>query len=133
MIPVLLFLILVLTHYLYDWVAQTREQAEGKSHSNRLLTEHVAMYTWGLLMGTALWAMINAVGTRTPVHIIDVTHVLEFVLINGILHWCTDWYTSRINAANWRRSNIKGFFDGIGADQAVHQITLIVTAWWLLG
>ena len=130
MIPVLLTLIVLAIHYVADWIVQTREDAANKSHSLRALTNHVATYTYTLLWGVVLFCIWFEPATFTYRQYI--WHPISFVLINGILHWGTDYITSRINAANWAKKDKKPFWAGIGADQLIHQITLILTVYWLL-
>lgn len=52
--------------------------------------------------------------------------------INDLLHFGTDWVTSRMTASLWRQERVHDFFVIIGLDQFIHAITLIGTAWWLL-
>jgi hypothetical protein len=54
------------------------------------------------------------------------------VAINGVLHWITDYFTSRLNAHLWQAKRTKAFWIGIGADQLIHTTTLLLTAHWLL-
>lgn len=98
-------------HFVADFVLQTDAQAKAKSRSNVALTAHVATYTAILLVCTA-----------QPL----------FALVNGALHWATDWVTSRINARLWAAGRVHDFFVGVGADQLIHTVTLGLTALWLL-
>jgi len=101
---------LVWVHFLADFVLQTDAMAQNKSKSNWWLTAHVAMYSapfffWG-------W---------------------KFALLNGAAHWATDFVTSRINSRLWAQKRVHAFFVGVGADQAIHITTLVLTAVKLKG
>lgn len=128
MISIYLILILLFTHYIGDWIVQSREDAEKKSHSLESLTHHVFTYTVTLYIGS-ICAMFWMPDQSRHSYIIN---ILDFVAINSLLHWITDFFTSQINARNWKRCNYKEFWNGIGMDQLFHYITLFLTAYWLL-
>lgn len=108
---VYLLLLLAAIHYVGDFILQADRVARAKSKCNLALTEHVAHYTAVLVVCTG-W--------------------IDFALLNGALHWVTDWVTSRINARLWAAGRTHDFFVGVGADQTVHYATLYLTALWLL-
>lgn len=127
-ISVPLIIVILIIHYIGDWIAQTREQAEKKSSSNWFLATHVLSY------GVFLWTAMSLIYCCFP-SLTGKIHpfcLVNFIYVNMILHCITDYFTSRINARNWKKENKKMFWNGIGADQLIHQITLILTAWWLL-
>lgn len=106
-----LILFLLAIHWLADFALQSDEMALNKSTSNRWLTIHVAVYMLVFLLTTG--------------------HVL-FVVLNGVLHWGTDWATSRWSARLWKAGQRHDFFAVIGFDQLIHLTTLFVTARYLL-
>lgn len=117
----LLLCYLLAVHWWADFAQQTDEMATGKATSNRWLTIHVAIYT--------AWLMVGVLGVSfltTPLR------GLVFVLLNGALHWGTDYVTSRWTSRLWKEGRRHDFFVAIGADQLVHTVTLILTASWLL-
>lgn len=124
------FMALLFVHWLADFVAQTNWQATNKGKSNVALGRHVATYT-------AVLAVFSVI-------IFDARPVqwAMFVVVNGVLHFCTDWCTSRINSTLFmqqfvdrdatqlvarRGFNLHDFFVFVGFDQLIHQITLGVT------
>jgi hypothetical protein len=107
----LLICYLLAVHWVADFVLQTDEMALKKSTSNRWLTDHVAVYTCAL-----------AFLTLSP----------WFALINGFLHWGTDYVTSRWTTRLWKAERRHDFFVAIGVDQLVHTTTLVLTAYWFL-
>ena len=107
------FLIFLFTHWVADFVFQTRWQAENKSKDLVALTNHVFVYT-AILFIPAVFALPTKA-------------VLLFVLANGFLHWCTDYVTSRITSKLYAKKDYHNFFVVVGFDQLIHQMTIAVT------
>ncbi len=99
-------------HWFADFYCQTDRMALAKHSSNKWLTIHVATYTVLLLMCT----LVN---------------VPLWCLLNGALHWVTDYFTSRWTSRLWKAERRHAFFVVIGLDQLIHLCTLTLTAWWL--
>ena len=97
-------LILVWLHFVADFVLQTDYMAKNKSTDNKVLALHCSLYALPFLWFG--WV---------------------FALINGILHFITDYHTSRITSKMWKEGKVHNFFVVIGFDQAVHITTLMVT------
>ena len=55
-----------------------------------------------------------------------------FVVVNFFAHFCTDFVTSRISSYYYAKEERHNFFVTIGADQAIHMVTLYLTAWFCL-
>lgn len=101
-------LTLLFLHWFADFVCQTREMANNKSKSVKWLSIHVLVYS-------AFFIIISPM----------------YALINGILHWITDFTTSKITSHYWKEQKIKAFFTTIGFDQFIHAASLFLTYWWL--
>jgi hypothetical protein len=110
--PNLWMVIIVLwTHFISDFVLQTDAMAKGKSSSNKILTKHVLVY--GLFFLVYFGPVYTAV--------------------NCLLHWITDYFSSRATSKLWKENKVHDFFVVIGLDQVIHTTCLIVTiplAWW---
>ena len=102
-----LVIYLLALHFAADFVAQSDQMALNKSSSNYWLTVHVGIYAFIL----GLWTLSPLYG-----------------LVNGALHWMTDYFTSRWTARLWKAERRHDFFVAIGFDQLVHTVTLLVTA-----
>ena len=50
-----------------------------------------------------------------------------FVLVNGMLHWFTDFLTSSASTHYYKKQNYFKFFSVIGLDQLIHTVTLLLT------
>lgn len=106
----LLAVYIMLAHFVGDFVFQNSWMALGKSKSLKPLAVHILVYsaTIGLMLLDWKWA-----------------------LVNGAMHFVTDYFTSKVNARNWAKQNYRWFWIGIGFDQFVHAACLFLT-WGLL-
>lgn len=111
------FLGLLAVHWFADFVLQTHWQASNKSKNFDALFSHVAVYTGVLALASVL--MFGAIG-------------LPFALANSVLHFWTDYVTSRASARFYAKQDWHNFFVVVGFDQLIHQVTLAVTLWWFL-
>lgn len=115
---------LICAHWWGDWRLQTGWMALEKSKHWKPLTAHVAVVTLLLLP----WGW-------------------KFALLNGVLHWLTDFFTSRYTSKMWfvkverampcngehwcslKFDNYKRseFFSMIGLDQVIHYTCYALT------
>ena len=114
-----LLTIVLLLHFVGDFVLQTRWMAENKSRSFTALTVHVLTY------GATLW--VGLVVAQRP--LLDVTY---YAGSNFAIHFAVDAVTSRITTYWWKKQNLYAFFTTIGFDQFLHAVTLLWTARMLL-
>jgi len=101
-------LAIVWMHFIADFILQSDYVAKNKSKSNLVLLQHVLIY--GIL-----FYFFGAV----------------YALINTILHFITDWFSSRATSKLWAEGKVHWFFVVIGLDQAIHLTCLFVTYVWL--
>lgn len=118
MIGIEFLLTLIVAHYVADFVFQTEKMATRKSYSVFWLTAHVLTYTTVLAIFTVwYWPM---------------QYFIFWIITNGVLHWFTDFTTSRLNAEYQKRGEVNAFWNCIGADQAIHHICLVLTTYFFL-
>ena len=151
-------LVIVVGHFVADWLCQSDWMALHKSKRWDALTWHVLVYTTVLSLIVALSQPPAAYPYGALVAF------LWFVFVNGLAHFIQDAITSRITSRLWFFRQEVGvwvwadgqvphrfggrqelvnpwmptvgdrhwFFVAIGADQLLHYVTLFVTAsWWL--
>lgn len=105
MISATTLLILVWMHLFADFFLQTDKMAISKSSSTAWLSVHVSVYSIPFLIFFG------------P----------KFAIVNFILHWITDFCSSKATTYLWKKEERHWFFVVIGIDQAVHMTCLILT------
>lgn len=109
------YLALLGTHWLADFVLQSHWQASNKSKRLDALALHIMTYTAVLAAASVLLFGVNGV---------------VFAAVNGILHFGTDYFTSRRSSRLYAKQDWHNFFVVIGFDQLIHQTTLAATMWF---
>lgn len=112
-------LIVLVSHWVADFVCQTHWQATNKSSDNVALTRHVGSYTLVMIPGAALLSFVGVLSAGAP--------VLLWIGLNAVLHWCTDYVTSRQTKRLWADGRVHDFFVVVGLDQLIHYATLFAT------
>jgi len=112
------FLAFLAAHWIADFVLQTHWQATNKSKRVDALAAHVTSYTVVMMVASA--ALFGPFG-------------LLFAAANGVLHFATDYVTSRWSAHFFAKQDWHNAFVVIGLDQLVHQATLAATMWLFFG
>jgi len=107
------FAVFILAHYVGDFVLQSRAIATKKSSSILALSIHVAVYTATIL---AFSFLVDFTAYQRSV----------FVIYNGLIHFITDYISSRITEKAWTNGNMEKFWDTIGFDQFIHIYSLYV-------
>jgi len=91
-------------HWIADFILQSEKMANNKSHSIKWLSIHILVYSIPLcLFG------------------------FKFALINGVCHFITDYFTSKISKYFYNQRSIRNFFIVVGFDQLLHVLTLLGT------
>lgn len=126
-----LFLTMILIHWVSDFVLQSHWMATNKSKSNRALGLHVATYTASMGVLTVLAMLVQ------PIWLIfflgkGFSVFLVWLLVNGVLHFMTDYVTSRATSHLWAKGRTHDFFVVVGLDQVIHYACLFYTMAWLL-
>jgi len=120
----LVFLIIVI-HWVADFVLQTHWQASNKSTNNWALFQHIFTYTITWVFAFAFWAFFdsNALTSNYGYG----PEIFWFFPITFVAHFITDYFTSRINSILWKKGDIHNFFVSIGFDQVLHYGQLFLT------
>lgn len=125
MISLSTIIILLIGHYVADFVCQTDWMARNKSHSFYPRFTHILVYV-GVL---GLFALM----------IIPQSLIMWFLFFNGFAHYITDKYSSRITSKLAKEGKYGsdtipnfGMFSIIGLDQLLHYIVLFSTYVFLM-
>jgi hypothetical protein len=117
-IPIILFrrvmiYIIILAHWIADFICQTNWMAQNKSKSYKALSLHILSYTVAL-------SLVMFLLTQNP-------NSFLYALINGSVHFVVDAITSRITSKLYAKGDVHNFFVVIGLDQAIHMVALVAT------
>jgi hypothetical protein len=123
MIWCVLFILVV--HWFADFVLQTHHMSMRKSSSNYYLTMHVTVYTFATIF---LWALVLPL---LQIHLTFNGIWLSFVAI-FVMHWITDYFTSRWTSRLYKEEKYHDFFVVIGFDQVLHYTQLLLTFKYIL-
>ena len=124
------YLIIIVIHYIADFIFQDEEWAKNKSSSIKALLKHTLMYTY-VWVGFIIFIpsnIFNIFGYKTILLFITVFPVITF-----LCHTVTDYFTSRVVKRLFEEkkygSSIPNFgaFTMIGFDQVLHYIQLFAT------
>jgi len=96
---------LLIIHFISDFLLQSDWMAQNKSKSNKALLLHVSVYSLPFML------LISPL----------------YGIINGILHFAVDYFTSRRTSKLWAAGKVHWFFVTIGFDQMLHILALIWT------
>lgn len=121
LITIGVFLYLLLVHYIADFILQTDKQAKGKSTSLKALTEHVATYTAAWIIGGSLFVDL----------LTEFNLLILFAAIIGVLHFITDYFTSKLVKKYFDKGNAHNAFVVIGFDQFLHFAQIFLTFWYV--
>ena len=115
-IPLGTLLFLMLAHWVGDFVLQSDAIAKGKSKSLDVLFTHVLIYT-----GVMFWSACIVMPIQTAG---------RWVVVNAVLHFVTDFLTSKASARLFAKGDVHNGFVVIGFDQFLHLVCLTLT--WAL-
>ena len=101
--------IILVIHFVADFVLQSDWMAKNKSKDNKALLLHVSVYSIPFML------LISPL----------------YGLINGILHFAIDYTTARLSSKLWARGDVHNFFVVIGFDQLLHALSLLWTYYLL--
>jgi len=120
--------VVLLTHWVADFILQTDKQAKGKSKNWSDLLAHTFTYSTMWIFASCLLIGYENKGQATQWYVI---HAFLFGLVTFICHTITDYFTSRLNAKLWAKGDVHNFFVSIGFDQVLHYIQLFLTLYFL--
>ena len=107
------FLFILITHWLGDFVLQTDQQAKGKSKSLKCLLAHTITYSLFWILPLLFYRLFSI--WSEPSNLDDfLLPIMKFVLYTFAIHTAQDYITSRINAKLWAKGDVHNFFVSIG-------------------
>lgn len=122
--------IIILIHWVADFVLQTDKQAKGKSKNWTDLLSHTMTYSVVWLAVGLIWVILSNFNL-TGLYVCDIWFVVKFTIITFLAHTTTDYFTSRVNSKLWSENKVHLFFVSIGFDQILHYAQLFLTFYLL--
>jgi len=107
-------IILLLIHLIGDLFFQGSKLSKLKASKITALLEHTGVYTLVLIICSPLWLSLT------------ILQALLFGLVNGVLHFLVDHFTSKMKRKYWK-VNEERYFTFVGIDQILHIAILIIT------
>ncbi len=107
----MVFALILVAHWVGDFLFQSTRMAVEKSSSLKWLSAHVATYASVLLVLTLF--------------LFHWKTAIIYVVINGLLHFVTDFFTSKLAARH--QQNPRLFYPILGFDQMIHGLCLYLT------
>lgn len=119
----LTFVIFILfVHYIGDYIAQTRKQADNKHHDLLQLFYHTGTYSLVIFGMLLIGNHFNFAGQLNTVDI------GIYTLVNFGLHFVADFFTSKQIKKLWSGGLIYAAFAVMGLDQFIHVFSLLATS-----
>lgn len=112
--------LIIVAHFIADFMFQTDKMALNKSSSVKWLLAHIISYTFSVFVYLAIIFKCGIVQK-------SLTFAAYFALFNGASHFIVDFVTSRIMKTLWLREERHDFFVMLGVDQALHTFTLMAS------
>ena len=124
-------IIILASHFVADFLCQSREMANKKSKSIRWLSEHVATYA---LVCTIVYTLLAlpALLEQGKIGIYYFQSIVYFLAITFVTHWITDFFMSKWTSRLYKSKEEWKFFSVIGFDQFIHTSTLLLTYEYML-
>jgi len=118
-------LYILIVHWFADFVLQTHHMSTRKSTSNYYLTMHVTIYSFVTIF---LWSLLFPFTELT----VSFNGFLLSLVSIFVMHWITDYFTSRWTSRLYKEERFHDFFVVIGFDQVLHYTQLLLTFNYLL-
>lgn len=109
----------LLVHWVADFVLQSEKMALNKSTSNYWLGMHVSVYTLTTIL---LWCLLFSI---VGLHVTFLQYISAAMSI-FVMHFITDYITSRITGKYYRDNKNHEFFVTIGFDQWLHYLQIFI-------
>lgn len=119
-----IFIILLIVHYLGDYIFQARKDANLKHESLLHMLNHIVTYSSIVIIIFTICCFCDGY--------CNITGYILFISLNCFSHFVIDFITSNFNYQMWKSQREKLFWCGIGFDQLLHITILYLTFIWLL-
>lgn len=112
--------VILITHYIADFILQTDEDAKGKSANIICLLKHTITYTLFWCLVGSLYVLVNPIYQTGQ-------GFMYFIFITFTCHTIQDYFISRLVKKYFDKKDFHTGFVVIGFDQLLHYFQLIFT------
>jgi len=113
--------IILIVHYIADFIMQTEIMASKKSENIYWLGTHCFIY------GVGIFFLLFLCNILSFIVISSYFYLFLFALGNAIFHFLIDFTTSKIETYFYLKKMNRAFFNVIGIDQLAHVIILLIS------
>lgn len=114
-----LIILILFAHWVADFVFQSQQTASNKYNNIYVLIRHITVYT------TVLFSIL-CISKLFGINI-NSEKLIQLCVLNGLLHFVVDFFTSKLTHYLYSKNKIHEFFVVIGFDQFLHCSCLLVT------
>lgn len=121
-------ILLLVAHFVADFIFQPHYIAISKSYDIKNLIYHIIIYALAffIIFGLSWYFMFYIIGITITAEIwLQMT--FGITIVNSILHYIIDYFTSNVSGYFWKKKDYHNFFVIIGFDQLLHVSLLIIS------
>lgn len=115
-----ILIIVFISHFFGDFVFQSDKISKAKSNYTQVLTIHAIIVGTSILIGLFLFVFVPMFLFGYPNMLNIFLICLLYSILNGVLHYLIDYYTSKRITKMWLEGKVHDAFVTIGFDQFLH-------------
>lgn len=119
-------LVILIAHFVADFIFQSHYLAINKSSSVWALIQHIIIYalSFYIIFGLSWYPLYYILNINITAQTwLQLT--IGITVVNSLLHYFTDFFTSKLTRYFWNKKDYHNFFVIIGFDQLLHTGLLI--------
>jgi len=121
-------ILILIAHFVADFIFQPHFIAVSKSYNIKHLIYHIIIYALAffIIFGLSWYFMFYIIGFTITAEV-WLQMAFGITIVNSVLHYIIDYFTSNISGYFWKKQDYHNFFVIIGFDQLLHISLLIIS------